>query len=912
MADHLRLVAGALYFVLLAATTVDARCVHDDPDFQRLMHHHGADPIIPTPYGTTRYSSPSQRAGHAFAQQGLNQTGYLPMRFTLGTVDLFNASRYCTAIGSGISPDFKGNTVNCVDPEDVFTPEKRDLLLNTVLPATIQQLSLMFSVSPVTGNLKIPQGACSFFTVPGEHTNYGVNDTDFTLYVGAGKTDDGVVAFAGSCGYDQYGRPIVGRVNFAPRYLYWAADNETHPAGINKKFSLGTQYIKHNTALVLTGIHELMHALGFSGSFIQSRFVKENETNPGTRMPYVPLRNVSGIRDKVGIITVFNGSSTVKVAQQYYSCPSLEYLELEDEGSSGSVGSHWERRNSYDDVMSAAVGGYVTNATLALFEDSGHYKINTSYVLNLPTAQQQAWGRNAGCSFFTKKCVDDTFASVPTSIMDSAIASGLLEPTTTLAATSLATRSTNVTKDLFCFEPNTSLAVCTADRRYLAFCALASASKALPLAFQYYPGNDVLGGSIPFVDSCPMAQPYSDRQPCDQPNTTVLTQNEDVFGYYYGAAGRCVRVKDVIKKGYSASTNTRARCAKVRCVFASTAAVAAVRPSSSLEGVAYVQIMQATPNWITCPNHGRESFVNATAPYSGIVVCPNVDDICRTLSGEVDTEVAFVSPPTSTTTGTLSSTNTSTASSTATITTVAGATTTTAAGATTTTVAGATTTTAAGATTTAAGATTTTVAGATTTTVAGATTTTAAGATTTTVAPFVATIRVRCDATAAAVKSWLVKEAGKRLSSGQSIDPSALDLPEPSAADRTQCIAGASLELHLQFRGSDDGQRSAFQQLIQVDYASDPTAQAAGVLEVRGAATAPPPVPGPVGWLQSAPAWQLGAIGGGCALLIAIVGYILFKRNGGGEANARPAASSEPMLRVGQQRRRPVDDDDLL
>lgn len=56
--------------------------------------------------------------------------------------------------------------------------------------------------------------------------------------------------------------------------------------------------------------------------------------------------------------TVARGASTtmivlpkvVKYAQEYFGCPTLTGLELENEGGAASKGSHWERRVVGDEV----------------------------------------------------------------------------------------------------------------------------------------------------------------------------------------------------------------------------------------------------------------------------------------------------------------------------------------------------------------------------------------------------------------------------------------------------------------------------------------------------------------------------------------------------------------------------------
>ncbi len=41
----------------------------------------------------------------------------------------------------------------------------------------------------------------------------------------------------------------------------------------------------------------------------------------------------------------------VEYARQYFGCPNITGVELENEGSFGTAGSHWERRILGDEVI---------------------------------------------------------------------------------------------------------------------------------------------------------------------------------------------------------------------------------------------------------------------------------------------------------------------------------------------------------------------------------------------------------------------------------------------------------------------------------------------------------------------------------------------------------------------------------
>lgn len=76
-------------------------------------------------------------------------------------------------------------------------------------------------------------------------------------------------------------------------------------------------------------------------------------------------------------------------------------MRLEDEGSSGSLGSHWERIVLENEFMTASgISGdaAISNFTLKLLDDSGWYQVNYSKVDPI------FWGKGRGCNFFSKAC----------------------------------------------------------------------------------------------------------------------------------------------------------------------------------------------------------------------------------------------------------------------------------------------------------------------------------------------------------------------------------------------------------------------------------------------------------------------------------------------------------------------------
>ena len=93
----------------------------------------------------------------------------------------------------------------------------------------------------------------------------------------------------------------------------------------------------------------------------------------------------------------------LKKAKKYFGCNSMIGVELEHIGGLGSAYSHWSKRILNTDYMIADSYGenYISSLSLALFEDSGWYKVDYS------KAQDIKWGKGKGCSFLNEKCIEE-------------------------------------------------------------------------------------------------------------------------------------------------------------------------------------------------------------------------------------------------------------------------------------------------------------------------------------------------------------------------------------------------------------------------------------------------------------------------------------------------------------------------
>ena len=87
--------------------------------------------------------------------------------------------------------------------------------------------------------------------------------------------------------------------------------------------------------------------------------------------------------------------TVIKKAKEHYNCKDLKEVKLEGPDDNGVEGYHWDSRYMLGDYMISK--GYIdfviSDITLALFEDSGFYKVNYY------TGGLFKFGKNKGCAF---------------------------------------------------------------------------------------------------------------------------------------------------------------------------------------------------------------------------------------------------------------------------------------------------------------------------------------------------------------------------------------------------------------------------------------------------------------------------------------------------------------------------------
>jgi hypothetical protein len=436
------------------------------------------------------------------------------------------------------------------------------------------RFTTLLQVQPVQTDLVLTTTNCGFNGgVPVDQTPYP--NTDLVLFVTArpaptGASDSNAIATAGGCSFDQKGRSVGGQVNVNPANFIPMTDDIA-------KFA------------VLT--HEVTHALGFSSSSFPS-YLDENgnvRSNPTVQQ----TRSYNGGTQTV---TYLATPAVVTAAQAQFSCSSLVGGELEDQGGSGTAGSHWKMRVFFGEVMMGAAqfpnpmkGPSYSALTLAALQDSGWY------MADLTKAEFLEWGYQQGCSIPSDRCENWVYNSGAT------YTSGYF-------------CNTNGEED------------CTFNHVYQGVCTVSTYQSSLGF-FAHFSDN-TQGGYLQYMDYCPVTVGYSNgdcRVAANAPTPTAYYTDQ---GANFGATNsRCYR-SNLLKtaSGYSQQSSGEFRCYLTYCVG----------------GNVIVQIGGAN---YTCPTGGGP--IAAVSGYKGYINCPSYLAICSDTTATTTAAPTTAGPTTS-------------------------------------------------------------------------------------------------------------------------------------------------------------------------------------------------------------------------------------------------------------------------
>ncbi len=381
----------------------------------------------------------------------------------------------------------------------------------------------------------------------------GRANTDMIIYVQSVQTStcpasgstSGTIAYASSCQYDTYGRPTVGYINFCPGMM-------------------STDSSKFQEQLA-TAVHEITHSLGFSSSLFPTyRDVTTGKVRSG-------VTTTANVRGKT--VTQVSTPSVTDVVKQHFGCSSLTGAELEDQGGSGTAGSHWEKLLFGPEYMTGVTTGAASvysALTFALLQDSGWYQVSSQY-------DPLVYGRNKGCNFVNNKCV-----------------------------------SAGVSSDASTFCTSASTIGCTVSRDGWGPCSMATYSANLPSQFQYF-SNLAQGGSLQVNDYCPTISSYSNKICSNSAN--MLTANANSLGESYAVSGKPSKcfASSLTATGFSSKGS--AGCYQYNCKCTSGV--------TSIDVTVCSDSTQCVTKTCTSPG----STLTFTG-YTGAITCPQPLDIC--------------------------------------------------------------------------------------------------------------------------------------------------------------------------------------------------------------------------------------------------------------------------------------------
>lgn len=227
--------------------------------------------------------------------------------------------------------------------------EMHALMVNELLPSVAKNLQNIFKVRENHRvKLNIESGQCSEYTYPAHYAEEWTQAHLIVFFVAEDMAAN-VLGSASSC--MQHGvtlRPTAGTVSMNMKKL-----------NKDRKFYEATYS---------TLIHEVFHVMGFTDHDFQF-FIDPTTDKRLTVGDFYQKKAKGNFR------FLLKSKKILQYARQYFNCPNLPGVPLEDEGGEGSIASHFDKYMFGNEMMTASdVQNPVTSLfTLLFFEDSGWY-----------------------------------------------------------------------------------------------------------------------------------------------------------------------------------------------------------------------------------------------------------------------------------------------------------------------------------------------------------------------------------------------------------------------------------------------------------------------------------------------------------------------------------------------------------
>ena len=308
-------------------------------------------------------------------------------------------------------------------------------------------------------------------------------------------------------------------------------------------------------------LHELSHVLCFHPIYFEKLNLIKNETKNGRNHSYI------------------NSPKVLEKARIHFNCKDIKGIQLEDQGGEGSGGSHWEARYMLGDYMISTDYHEVvlSDITLALFEDTGFYKVNYF------TGGLFRFGKNQGCSFLEEKCLKDK-----------------KDPKTDFP-------------NEFCLESGT--AFCGSSHISRGYCLIAKYNEELEKEYQYFQ-NSKYGGIFTSANYCPVSSSYkTDNGFEDYFNNPNNCKNGferfSLYGEKIGDNSLCFEssLLPIYSSSNVVSNEIRSICYNIEC------------NKFKKEIIIYINSLK-----VICP--GNRTILTNPEGFIGNILCPEYNIVC--------------------------------------------------------------------------------------------------------------------------------------------------------------------------------------------------------------------------------------------------------------------------------------------
>lgn len=222
--------------------------------------------------------------------------------------------------------------------------------------------------------------------------------------------------------------------------------------------------------------HEITHLLAIS-TFLFPRYRSQAGSVYVQPLTWVQSRNET--------IPVLRTPRVLAKAREAFGCAEIEGVEL-DTDIEEEIEAHWRGRMMHMDYMGSSGGSVYSEITLAVFEDSGWYQVQTN------AGDKLLYGQKRGCGFLSSRCIAAEKANFPE----------------------------------FCDTSSGDL--CTGNLLFKATCGLHRYTSPLPPSYQWF-SDAYIGGTSQHLDYCPIPVPDLDGD-CSGNSAIPSLINTEAYG----------------------------------------------------------------------------------------------------------------------------------------------------------------------------------------------------------------------------------------------------------------------------------------------------------------------------------------------------------------------------------------------